>query len=120
VTCSPTSGLAEHQFINGDCYGLSSQVGLNGPTVGPAVYGPAFFNSDLGLFKNFQFSESRKLQLRLNAYNFLNHPLYSFAGGSQLNLVYDPTTLKLSNPNFGITQDKQGRRIVQVAIKFYF
>ena len=46
------------------------------------VYGPAFFDSDLGLFKNFQIKESMKLQFRIQAYNFLNHPLWSFPNGT--------------------------------------
>lgn len=31
----------------------------------PAIYGPAFFNSDLALFKNFTLSDSKKLQVPL-------------------------------------------------------
>ena len=51
----------------------------------PAAYGPAFFDSDLSIFKNFQIKEGMKLQLRAQSYNFLNHPLYSFPSGSNLN-----------------------------------
>jgi hypothetical protein len=120
LTCNPTSGLAAHQFINPNCFGVPTAIGLNGPSVIPAIYGPAFFNSDLGLFKNFQFGESRKLQLRFDAYNFLNHPLWSFPGGNNLSLTFDGSTMKPNNPNFGITTDKQGHRVVQLAVKFYF
>ena len=77
------------------------------------------FNWDLGLFKNFQITESKKLQFRINGYNFLNHPLWSF-NGSNLNLGFDPSTGKLNTPNFGTVTDKQGRRIVQLAVKFVF
>jgi len=90
----------------------------------PVAYGPAFFNSDLSIFKNFHFSESRKLQLRAQAYNFLNHPLYSFPSGNNLTLqfVQDPATQKItqSNANFGKTTQKQGARIVEFGAKFYF
>ncbi len=120
LTCNPASGLGPHQFVNPNCFGVPTATGLNGPSVIPAVYGPAFFNSDLGLFKNFQFGESRKLQLRFDAYNFLNHPLWSFPGGNNLTLSFDGSTLKPNNPNFGITTDKQGRRVIQLAVKFYF
>jgi hypothetical protein len=120
LTCNPTSGLAAHQFINSNCFAAPTTIGLNGPSVIRAIYGPAFFNSDLGLFKNFQFGESRKLQLRFDAYNFLNHPLWSFPGGNNLSLTYDASTLKPNNPNFGITTDKQGHRVIQLAVKFYF
>ena len=78
LTCDPTKNLGPHQYINGSCFAVPTQVGVNGPTLLPAAYGPAFFNSDLGIFKNFQIKESMKLQFRVQAYNFLNHPLWSF------------------------------------------
>jgi hypothetical protein len=40
---------------------------------------PAYFNSDLAVFKNFQINERQKLQFRLSATNWLNHPLPQFA-----------------------------------------
>ncbi len=119
LTCNPAAGLGRNQFINPGCFGVPNAIGQNGPTVLPAIYGPAFFNSDLGLFKNFQIKEARKLQLRFNATNFLNHPLWSF-NGSNLNLGFDPNTGKVNTPLFGTVTQKQGHRIVQAAIKFYF
>ncbi|HKD08138.1 MAG TPA: TonB-dependent receptor [Bryobacteraceae bacterium] len=119
LTCNPTSNLGTNQFINPNCFAIPTQVGQNGGSVLPAIYGPAFFNADLGLFKNFQFGETRKLQFRINAYNFLNHPLWSF-NGSNLTLGFDGTTGKLNTPLFGTVTDKQGHRVVQMAVKFYF
>lgn len=120
VTCNPSSSLGSHQFVNGSCYTMPGLVrGQNGPTMGPVVYGPAFFNADLGLFKNFQMGESRKLQLRFNAYNFLNHPLWSFPSNSDLTLNFNAQGQN-QNALFGIADQKQGHRIVQAAIKFYF
>jgi hypothetical protein len=121
VTCNPNSGLGSHQFVNGSCFALPTIPGGNGPITLPEVFGPSFFNSDLSLFKNFQFSESRKLQLRFSAYNFMNHPLWSFRNGSNnLNLNFDGTTGQLANDKFGIATEKLGHRIIQLAIKFYF
>jgi len=119
LTCNPASGLGTNQFINASCFSLPTQIGQNGPSVLPAIYGPAFFNSDLGLFKNFQIKESKKLQFRANATNFLNHPLWSF-NGSNLNLGFDSGTGKVNTPLFGTVTQKQGHRILQLAIKFYF
>jgi hypothetical protein len=85
----------------------------------PVIYGPAFFNSDLGLFKNFAIKERMKLQLRMNGYNFLNHPLWSF-NGSNLNLGFSGTTGQLNTPLFGTVTTKQGHRIVQLAARFTF
>jgi hypothetical protein len=119
LTCNPTSGLGRNQYINPNCFALPTQVGQNGPTILPAIYGPAFFNWDMGLFKNFQFKESKKLQIRFNGYNFLNHPLWSF-NGSNLTLGFDAATGKVNTPLFGTVTDKQGHRVIQTAIKFFF
>ena len=119
LTCNPTSGLTTNQYINPNCFTFPKAIGQNGGTVLPAIYGPAFFNSDLGMFKNFNISESKKLQFRFNAYNFLNHPLWSFNGGN-LGLGFDGTTGAVNTPLFGTVTQKQGHRVVQVAIKFYF
>ncbi len=119
LTCDPRSNLGPNQYINASCYSIPTSIGQNGPTVGPVLYGPAFFNSDLGLFKNFQVKETQKLQFRFNAYNFLNHPLWSF-NGNNLGLGFDGTTGKVNTPNFGTVTEKQGRRVVQLAVKYIF
>ena len=125
LTCNPTANLAPHQFINGNCFGVPTQIGQNGPSVMPAFYGPAFFNSDLGVFKNFKIKESMKLQFRVQAQNFLNHPLWSFPNQNNLTLQFNQATpgstiIPQTNQNFGYTQFKQGQRIVEMVVKFYF
>jgi Carboxypeptidase regulatory-like domain len=125
LTCNPNSHTGSHQFINGNCFAAPTVVGQNGPTLLPASYGPAFFDSDLALFKNFTIREGMKLQLRAQAYNFLNHPLYSFPSGTSnlnLNFQQDPVSevITQTNANFGITTQKQGARIMEFGAKFYF
>jgi len=121
LTCNPASKLGHNQYVNPSCFAPPTQIGQNGPSVLPAVYGPAFFNWDLGLFKNFQISESKKLQFRVTGYNYLNHPLWSFpAGTPNLTLGFDGSTGKVNTPNFGSVTDKQGHRVIQLAIKFMF
>jgi len=115
----PAIELAAHQFINPNCFALPSRVGQNGPTILPPIYGPAFFNWDMGLFKNFVFKESKKVQIRFNGYNYLNHPLWSF-NGSNLTLGFDSNTAKVNTPLFGTVTQKQGHRVIQTAIKFFF
>ena len=119
LTCNPTSGLGHNQYINPSCFSVPTGIGQNGPTVLAPMYGPAFFNWDMGLFKNFQIKESKKVQLRFNGYNFLNHPLWSF-NGSNLGLGFDPNTLKPNTPLFGQVTQKQGHRVIQAAVKFFF
>ncbi len=123
VTCNPTSNLGHNQFINGNCFSLPTSVGQNGPTLLPVVYGPSFFNSDLGIFKNFQIRESMKLQFRAEANNFLNHPNASFPNNNNLTLNFAQSStgaITQSNSSFGYANYKQGNRIVQFVVKFYF
>jgi hypothetical protein len=120
LTCDPGKNLAEHQYINLACYSIPTQIGQNGPTIQPVLYGPGYFDTDLGIFKNFPVTEKRKLQLRANAYNFLNHPLWSFPSGANLNLGFNGTTGLVNTPLFGYTTTKQGRRLVQLAATFTF
>jgi hypothetical protein len=69
---------------------------------------PGSSNWDLALFKNFKMTERARTQLRLEAYNFPNHPL-------------------LSNPNvnptsgaFGYVNSKSGARMLQLGLKVIF
>jgi hypothetical protein len=124
VTCNPTSGLGAHQYINGNCFAAPTVAGQGGPTLLPVAYGPAYFNSDLGIFKNFKITESKTLQFRAQAYNFLNHPLWSFPDSNNLTLQFqqDPDTgaITQSNTNFGKTTTKQGARVLELVVKFEF
>ncbi len=121
LTCDPRSGLQKNQFINGNCFALPTP-GNNGTFIMPYLKGPAFFNSDLSMSKNFVLSESKKLQIRFSAYNFLNHPLVSYnpAGGDgNLTLSFNSSG-KITNPNFGYANYLNGNRSVQMTIKFFF
>jgi hypothetical protein len=124
VTCNPTSHLAAHQYVNGDCFAAPTVIGQNGPTLLPVAYGPAYFNSDLAIFKNFRVSESKNLQFRIQSYNFLNHPLWSFPNNTNLTLQFqqDPNTGQItqSNSDFGKTTEKQGARVVEFVVRFIF
>jgi hypothetical protein len=73
--------------------------------------------------------EKKNLQLRMAAFNFLNHPLTSFNNNdtSDLNLqVLGATTGKalsvanLVNQNFGIANVKYGSRNLELSAKFSF
>jgi hypothetical protein len=119
VTCNPTANLQEGQFINGSCFSAPIP-GTNGTLIMPYMRGPAFFNSDLSLFKNIRFDEDKNLQFRFSAYNFLNRPLRTFVGGDQnLNLTLNNRN-ELLNPRFGFADNMIGRRVIQLAVKFFF
>jgi len=122
LTCNPSSGLKSHQYINASCFEAPTQPGQNGPIILPPIYGPSYFNWDAGLFKNFQITENQKLQFRFNFYNWMNHPLWSFNGGN-LGLAFSQDAalnMTQSNSTFGYTTQKQGHRIIEMGVKYYF
>ncbi len=89
----------------------------------PYMKRPAFMTHDLSVFKNFAISstnEDRKLQFRFSMYNFPNHPIGSMESTDlQLNFnqgKLTDDTLK----NFGRASRKDGKRIMQFALKFMF
>jgi hypothetical protein len=77
LLCDPSKHLKSGQSFNDQCFGMPA-YGQQGPLVWPYMRGPAYFDSDLALFKNFQITERQKLQFRISAVNFLNHPLRQF------------------------------------------
>lgn len=121
--CNIKGSLA-HQYVNGNCFEGIPVIGQQGTYVFPKLTGPAFFNTDLSLFKNFTWgaSETKKLQFRFSGYNFLNHPINTFISGDPaLNLQFDPSG-NLKNPapgvTFGQTDYRTGHRIIQGMVRF--
>ncbi|MBZ5666292.1 MAG: carboxypeptidase-like regulatory domain-containing protein [Acidobacteriia bacterium] len=130
VICDPTAHLAAHQLFNAACF-QSPSAGNNGTYRIPYIHGPMFMNSDLTLFKNFKMRESKSLQVRAEAFNFLNHPIYGvtnfdpFRGpgtsDAAMNLLYDGFGSSPTNTGTGgVMTNKFGHRIVQLALKFTF
>jgi hypothetical protein len=129
LACNPGKGLASGQRFNPACFVSPSIptttgpsiVGVNGPLVWPNITAPPFFNSDLGLYKNFKMTEKTSLQFRITAFNFLNHPL------PQFNLT-DDINLSFSTPGGGNTNATTtgkpaftyGNRTLELALKFVF
>jgi hypothetical protein len=74
-----------------------------------AYYNPGEMQWDLALFKNFNMGGARRLQLRAEMFNFLNHPNL---GG----IEYNPLS-----GNFGRITSKDGnRRDTQLSVRFLF
>jgi len=124
LTCDPAKGLKSHQYINPSCFSPWVTPGVQGNYVWPTLTGPAFFGSDLSLFKSFQWgkSESRKLTFRFSGYNFLNHPNRTFISGDpNLSLQFNSSgVLNPANQRFGYADNTIGHRIVQLMVKFSF
>lgn len=143
VTCDPSSGLKKNFFVNGKCFALPA-LGMQGWWNLPDVHGPAYFKSDLSIYKDFKINERQSIQLRGSGFNFLNHPLTSFSNNnlSTMSLQagdcsatdqaantcpqYTSLSQALENTsitnasNFGSTSYKDGVRIVELAFKYTF
>ncbi len=124
ATCNPNSGLATYQHINLNCI-TAPAVGQVGPRQLPYLSLPAYFDSDLGLFKTFHLREHNAVELRGQALNFLNHPLPGYSGSSlvQPRLVTTNNstfTSQVSNTGRGVTDAKYTQRTLLLAVKYTF
>jgi len=88
------------------------------------IYGPGFQNHNLTLFKEFFLSESHRIQFRVEAYNWLNHPnlggasgpdAYDFNAGTANGIDINPTSA-----TFGKVTTKGSERQLQFALRYQF
>ena len=70
--------------------------------------GDSYRNFDLSLYKNFRFTESRRLQMRFEAFNVFNQHSFAFPDAT------------VNSPTYGQVFSSSPGRILQVAAKLYF
>lgn len=143
ITCNPTEHLHQGQRFNPNCFAPPA-FGQQGTNVLPYIHNVNYWDSDLGIYKNFHITESRYVQIRASATNWLNHPLRQFnlanSSDGQLSFVQTSnvtcsgcvdssgnplqvTSLSQTNTNkltTGTPAFKTGSRFVTLAAKFYF
>jgi hypothetical protein len=124
--CDPTKGLRDRQFVNGACFAVPAR-GQAGQFQLPYIHGPAYFNSDMTVSKTFSVTERQKVQLKLTALNWLNHPLVSYLANGESNLTLQftenpnaPGQWTQTNQNFGMATVKYGRRVVALTLNYSF
>lgn len=132
LTCDPSKHLAPGQYFNPNCFEAPNVRGQNGPLVWPNITAPGFFDSDLGVYKNFQITERQKLQFRFTAFNFLNHPNPQFnltgdvnlnfntPGGTYTPCVYTGDKKTYPNCTDGYPHFEVGNRTLEFALKYMF
>ena len=93
------NAFAIEPTYNGQWGQVIGTVGRN------AVRGPAFFQWDWSLMKNFPVTERLKLQFRADLFNLLNHPNFGGPDAGICTAVTAATTTSpascTANPNFG-------------------
>jgi hypothetical protein len=81
----------------------------NCPAQGP-INGPGYFNADIGLMKNFHFTEAAYVQFRADFLNAFNN----------VNLGVPDTNFSTTSSTFGRINTSQPARNIQFALKMYF
>ncbi len=126
VVCDPRANLKPNQFFNANCF-KSPSPGNNGEYQFPYIHGPSFMSNDLGVFKNFALgkSESQKIQVRIEGFNFLNHANWTptntglqFTGYNQHAYSIAPEYTGGQGPGF--LTEKSGNRIMEFEVKYIF
>jgi hypothetical protein len=102
-----STGEKVERYFNVNAF-VPNAIGTFGNLGRNALRGPGLFNVDLGLFKDFQVSETKTFQLRLEAFNALNHTNFGA-----------PVT-RLASPAAGRILSAGSARIVQIGLKFLF
>ncbi len=122
-TCNPSTGVCNSTASQG--YSLTGAAGFPGQVffntqpgqtgnIGRALIdGPAFFNINMALLKNIRFTESMRLQFRLEAFNVLNNVNFNISAAQQL--------ANINSTTFGqITATANAARELQWAVRFEF
>jgi hypothetical protein len=139
LTCNPGKNLASGQYFNPKCFAVPTTAGQDGPIIWPDIFGPGYFDTDLGLYKNFKITERQTLQFRMTAFNFINHPNKEFGEAADINLSFtvpcapsatctqyggaaqgSPWPVNTNGLTSGSPSFTNGRRVVEFAIKYTF
>ena len=129
----PSAKTGPHQYVNAAAFSLPA-LGTNGAYRYGFLPGPGFFNADLTAAKRFRITETSGIQLRVAAFNFINHANNSFTGVNQSNYTLNVSqssngsdvnqTLQnvsaTANPQFGYAPLREGRRIMELGVHFDF
>jgi len=133
VICDPRKGLKSGQYFNPNCFAAplpptATSVGQMGQTIWPYIRTPHYFGSDMAVFKAFRVTDAQRIEIRISATNWLNHPNAQFglAGNADNQLLFNGLssgaglTMNSNSNTTGIPQNKVGYRWMQFAAKYYF
>jgi outer membrane receptor protein involved in Fe transport len=113
ATCDPNAD-APHttaQWFNTSCF-TARPLAQTGERPGNAgrntIRGPGFASTDLSLFKHVELGGSRRLQVRIEAFNLFNQVRFNQPSGA------------IGTANFGRITTAQDGRVMQLGIKYLF
>lgn len=134
LTCNPAKGLKHGQQFNPNCFAAplpptASSYGQQGPNIWPYLRNPHYWGSDMAVFKAFRINDSQRIEARVSATNWLNHPNSAFnlsGTNSDDKLIFNgfsTGSALVTNSNTSTTGtplSKVGYRWIQFAAKYYF
>jgi hypothetical protein len=131
LTCArPNSGAKKHQYINVSCFSLPDKANYSQRYWLPYTHGPKFFSNDLTVSKGFAINDKQNVELKLSAFNWLNHALPGFdlnATTSNIILSDNAGTFVTSaaNPSggtvpVGTPTTKLGHRVAELSLTYSF
>ena len=106
-----SSGRARRAALNGSAWtSVFSQpsAGTFGSCANGTTLGPGLKDWDLGVAKEFQITESKRLEFRTDFLNLTNSPIFNAPNTS------------VDSTQFGWVTSTQGERNIQFALKFFF
>jgi hypothetical protein len=95
-------------FLDPSAYGVPTAGTFGNAGVG-IVRGPGMNRFDLSLGKRFHITERKYFEIRGEAFNLTNSPIF-----------LSPASQTITSPLFGQIRSSEGERNVQVVGKFYF
>jgi hypothetical protein len=101
---------AKGPAFNTACFNMPT-LGQLGNAPRRFFYGPGIENFDVALIKHVRLAQTRSLELRLEAFNVLNHPQFYGAGAVDGNIA---------SPTFGEIEAAAAPRLIQLAAKVSF
>ncbi|HEY4357696.1 MAG TPA: carboxypeptidase regulatory-like domain-containing protein [Acidobacteriaceae bacterium] len=126
------AGKQAHQYVDGSAFHLAP-LGTQGQWNYGNLRGPAFFNTDMALRKEFKVRDKDRVQVRVAAFNFINRANYTFSnlfpGGYSMNFSQTLNGIDINkdlaastnqNANFGSAPIRTGRRVMEVSVKYVF
>jgi hypothetical protein len=132
VTCDPGKGWSgdPYQQIDPSCFAPPQPGSLGMESARYFLHGPPVNNLDLSLSKSFAFGKGIRLEVRLDAFNALNHTQFSGVNNTAafkslsdwtiLNPAYDASGNLVSNNGFGSINGVRPARTLQLVTRLTF
>jgi hypothetical protein len=132
VTCDPGKGWGSDPYgqIDTSCFAPPQPGSLGMESARYFLHGPPVNNLDLSLSKSFAFGEGIRLEVRLDAFNALNHTQFtgvnataafaSLTDSTITNLAYDASGNVVRNNGFGSITGVRPPRTLQLVTRLTF